>query len=277
MNSHTGPIAVLGLGEAGSLIARDLVRGGAVVRGWDPDLHGDLSEIPLAPNFAAAVDGAQIVLSVNWATVALEVAREALPFLRAGVIYVDLNTSGPTLKQQLAAIVAPSGASFVDVAMMAPVPPLGIRVPMFLAGAGAPALAEILRPFGTPMEIVGAQPGEAAARKLTRSVFFKGMSGAICEALDAARAAGVEDWLRSDIVKTFVNADATLLDRVVTGTYKHAKRRAHEMHDAAELLDELGVPATITRATAESLERIVRDGAPAVAASDQPASSSISR
>ncbi|HEV3087661.1 MAG TPA: DUF1932 domain-containing protein, partial [Candidatus Elarobacter sp.] len=69
----------------------------------------------------------------------------------------------------------------------------------------------------------------------------------------------------------------TLLDRVVTGTYKHAKRRAHEMHDAAELLDELGVPATITRATAESLERIVRDGAPAVAASDQPASSSISR
>jgi 3-hydroxyisobutyrate dehydrogenase-like beta-hydroxyacid dehydrogenase len=257
MHSDTGPVAVLGLGEAGSLIARDLVRGGAVVRGWDPDLHGDLSEIPLAPSFAAAVDGAQVVLSVNWAVVALEVAREARPFLRSGVIYADLNTGGPGLKRELAAIVAPSGAAFVDVAMMAPVPPLGVRVPMFLAGDGAAALAAILRPLGTPVEIVGAEPGEAAARKLTRSVFFKGMSAAVCEALEAARAAGVEDWLRSDITKTFVAADATLLDRIVDGTHKHAKRRAHEMHDATALLDELAVPSTITRATAESLERIV--------------------
>jgi 3-hydroxyisobutyrate dehydrogenase-like beta-hydroxyacid dehydrogenase len=261
MSSGIGPVAVLGLGEAGSLIARDLVRGGAVVRGWDPDLHGDVSEIPIAASFAEAVGGARVVLSVNWASVAVDVAREALPALRAGVIYADLNTAGPSLKRELAEIVAPTGAAFVDVAMMTPVPPAGIRVPMFLSGDGADALAEILRPFGTPIEIVGSEPGEAAARKLTRSVFFKGMSGAICEALDAARAAGVEDWLRADIIRTLVNADASTLDRVVEGTYKHAKRRAHEMRDAASLLDDLGVPATITRATAEALERIVRDGA----------------
>ena len=269
MHSDTGPFAVLGLGEAGSLIARDLVRGGAVVRGWDPDLHGDLSEIPLAPSFAAAVDGAQVVLSVNWATVAAEVAREALPLLRPGMIYADLNTGGPGLKRELAAIVAPSGAAFVDVAMMAPVPPLGIRVPMFLAGDGAAGLAALLRPLGTPLEIVGTEPGEAAARKLTRSVFFKGMASAICEALEAARAAGVEPWLRDDIVKTLSAADASLLDRIVEGTHKHAKRRAHEMRDAAALLAELGIPATMSIATAESLERILRQA--------QPASSSISR
>ncbi|MEA2718913.1 MAG: hypothetical protein QOJ39_777, partial [Candidatus Eremiobacteraeota bacterium] len=78
---------------------------------------------------------------------------------------------------------------------------------MFLAGDGAAALAGVLRPFGTPVEIVGAQPGDAAARKLTRSIFFKGMSAAICEALEAARAAGVEEWLRADITRTFVAAD----------------------------------------------------------------------
>jgi 3-hydroxyisobutyrate dehydrogenase-like beta-hydroxyacid dehydrogenase len=261
MDNGARTVAVLGLGEAGSLIARDLVRGGVTVRGWDPDLHGDLSEIPVAPSFAAAVDGARIVLSVNWAIVAADVARDALPLLRPGVIYADLNTGGPALKRELAAIVAPSGASFVDVAMMSPVPPLGIRVPMFLAGDGAAALAEFLRRFGTPFEIVGTQPGEAAARKLTRSVFFKGMSGAVCEALEAARAAGVEDWLRGDITKTFVDADETLLDRIVDGTHKHAKRRAHEMRDAGELLETLGVPGPITRATTESLERIVAENA----------------
>lgn len=250
-------VAVLGLGEAGSLLARDLVRAGCAVRGWDPDLHGDLSEIPLVSSSGEAIDGAHVVLSVNWATVAADVARDALPLLHSEMVYADLNTAGPALKRELAAIVTPSGAAFVDVAMMSPVPPLGIRVPMFLAGDGAAALAEILRPLGTPVEIVGAQPGDAAARKLTRSVFFKGMSAAVCEALEAARASGVEDWLRADVTRTFVNADDTMLDRIVDGTYKHAKRRAHEMADATALLDDLGVTATITRATTASLERIV--------------------
>lgn len=254
-------VAVLGLGEAGSLLARDLVRGGARVRGWDPMPHGDLSEIPFAPSFVDAVRGATIVLSVNWAIVAHEVARETLPFLGPGALFADLNTAGPGVKAELGEIVAPSGAAFVDVAMMSPVPPLGIRVPMFLAGPGAERLAAFLRPFGTPVEVVGARAGEAAARKLCRSVFFKGMSAAVCEALEAARAAGVEDWLRSDITKTFVNADASTLERVVDGTYRHAVRRAHEMRDASALLADLGVPATIATATAESLERIAAERA----------------
>jgi len=251
--------AVLGLGEAGSLMARDLVRGGYAVRGWDPDLHGDLSEIPIAPSHAAAVEDADVVISVNWASVAYDVARETVPYLRPGGVFADFNTAGPGLKRELAAIVAPSGASFVDVAMMTPVPPVGIRVPMFLAGGGAAALAELLRPLGTPIEIVGPEPGEAAARKLTRSVFFKGMASAIGEALEAARAAGVEEWLHADIIRTLEEAGPDTLDRIVEGTIKHAKRRAHEMRDAAALLDDLGVPNPITRATAESLERIVAE------------------
>ncbi|HTJ24976.1 MAG TPA: DUF1932 domain-containing protein [Candidatus Limnocylindria bacterium] len=252
-------VAILGLGEAGSLIARDLVRGGATVRGYDPDLHGDLSEIPIAASLAEAVRDAAIVISVNWATVAAQVARDVVPLIGTETIFADHNTAGPGLKKELAAIVAPSGARFVDVAMMAPVPGLGVRVPMFLAGAGAEAMAAFLRPFGTPVEVVGSEPGEAAARKLTRSVFFKGMSAAVCEALEAARAAGVEEWLRSDITRTFVGADAATLDRIVEGTYKHAKRRAHEMRDAQALLEDLGVSATITTATAASLERIVHE------------------
>lgn len=252
-------VAVLGLGEAGSLLARDLVRGGAAVRGWDPDLHGDLSEIPIAANLAEAVDGADVIISVNWATVAVAVAREALPLLRRGMLYADHNTAGPALKAELAAIVEPSGAAFVDVAMMAPVPPLGMRVGMFMAGSGAEELAAFYRSFGTPVGFVGTRPGEANARKLTRSVFFKGMSSSIWEALEAARAVGVEDWLRSDIITTFVEAGATTLDRILDGTAKHAVRRAHEMRDAEAMLRELGTPTAMVTATAESLERIARE------------------
>ena len=252
-------VAVLGLGEAGSLLARDLVRSGATVRGWDPDFHGDLSEIPLAASFADAVRGADIVISVNWATVAADVARDAVPFLHAGMIYADHNTAGPTLKEELAAIVAPTGAAFVDVAMMAPVPPLGMKVGMFFAGDGAEALAAYYRTVGTPVGFVGPKPGDANGRKLCRSVFFKGMSSSVWEALEAARAVGVEDWLRADITRTFVDANEAFIDRLVDGTAKHAVRRAHEMRDAEAMLRELGTATEMVTATAESLERIAAE------------------
>jgi 3-hydroxyisobutyrate dehydrogenase-like beta-hydroxyacid dehydrogenase len=252
-------VAVLGLGEAGKLLARDLMRGGASVRGWDPDLRGDLSEIPIAASFADAVRGADIVIAVNWASVAEEVAREAAPLLRPGMIYAEHNTAGPRLKLAVSAVVNPTGARCVDVAMMAPVPGLGMKVPMFFAGDGAEELAAYYRGFGTPTTVVGSTPGEANARKLCRSVFFKGMSSAVWEALEAARAAGVEDWLRADIANTFVNAGESFINRLIEGTATHAKRRAHEMHDAAALLTQLGVPTTMADATARSLERIAAE------------------
>jgi 3-hydroxyisobutyrate dehydrogenase-like beta-hydroxyacid dehydrogenase len=252
-------VAVLGLGEAGSLLARDLAHGGAEVRGWDPDLHGDLHDIPIAASFAAAVRGADVVISVNWATVAVDVAREACPLIGPATIYADHNTAGPALKEAVGAALAPSGARYVDVAMMAPVPPLGMRVGMFMAGSGTEELAAFYRRFGTPVTIVGDRPGDANARKLCRSVFFKGMSSAVWEALEAARAVGVEDWLHGDISATFVNAGESFIDRLVDGTAKHAVRRAHEMRDAEAMLRELGTPTTMATATAESLERIAKD------------------
>ena len=263
-------VAILGLGEAGSLLARDLATGGASVRGWDPDLHGDLHAIPLAASFAAAVRVAALVISVNWASVARDVACMAAPLLAPGAIFADHNTSAPALKAELAAIIEPTGAQFADVAMMAPVPGLGMRVPMFIAGTCADELAQIYRAFGTPVEIVGAAPGAAAARKLTRSVFFKGMSAAVCEALEAARAAGVEDWMRADIARTFAAADAGLLERIVDGTQRHAQRRAHEMREAAALLEGLGVPATISAATATSLERLANSPSAALPSAALP-------
>jgi hypothetical protein len=81
----------------------------------------------------------------------------------------------------------------------------------------------------------------------------------VWEALEAARAVGVEDWLRSDIIKTFVDANEKFVDRLVDGTSKHAVRRGHEMRDAQAMLRDLGTPTTMVAATAASLERIARE------------------
>ena len=252
----TPTVAILGLGEAGSLIANDLVRLGVRVQGWDPWPHGEIAAIPFASSFEAAVSGADVVLSVNWASVAEEVARQAAPCISPGVLFADHNTSGPALKRRLAEIVESTGAHFADVAMMSPVPGFGLRVPVFVSGSGAEAFREIFAPLGMPVDVVGEEPGEAAARKLVRSVFFKGMAAAVCESLEAAEASGISDWMRRDIAKSFEDADAALVERLVAGSKKHAVRRKHEMEEAVALLASLGVPSPVSQAAVETLGRL---------------------
>ena len=87
-------------------------------------------------------------------------------------------------------------------------------------------------------------------------MFFKGLAGAVVEALEAARAAGCEDWLRANIAEELTAADEHTVDRLITGTRKHAVRRAAEMEAAAAMLVELDVPPAIAAASRDLLRRL---------------------
>lgn len=240
-------VAVLGLGEAGSAIAGDLVAAGATVRAFDP--VADAPEgVEVADDARGAVAGADLVLSVNAAAVAVEVAESAARGLRAGQVYADLNTGGPALKRALAAVVEPAGAAFADVALMAPVPRRGLATPALVSGSGASGFAARIAPLGMPIEVLGDEAGAAAARKLLRSVFMKGLAAACIESVRAARAAGCEEWMHAEIAEVLTGADGALLDRLLTGSARHAQRRIHELRDARELLAELGVEARVSAA-----------------------------
>ena len=90
-------IAVLGLGEAGTPISLDLVAAGADVRGYDP-LVAAPSGVAGRVDEADAVRDADVVLSLNSALDAEDCLRQALPALRAGTVWADLNTASPGLK-----------------------------------------------------------------------------------------------------------------------------------------------------------------------------------
>jgi 3-hydroxyisobutyrate dehydrogenase-like beta-hydroxyacid dehydrogenase len=96
---------------------------------------------------------------------------------------------------------------------------------------------------------IGPEPGDAAARKLVRSVFMKGLAAAIGEALEAADRLGARDELYDDIAATLAEADDALLGRLVEGSVRHAGRRAEEMAAARAMLDELGVEPRIAGAS----------------------------
>jgi 3-hydroxyisobutyrate dehydrogenase-like beta-hydroxyacid dehydrogenase len=256
-------VAVLGLGEAGSALALDLVDAGCGVRGWDPARRAEPVRVPRARSAKDAVRGADLVLSVNAAAVALEVAEEVVPALTPSHVYGDLNTGPPALKSALEGVLLASGATFADVALLGPVTDGGIRTPALVAGSGAERFAELLAPLGMPIEVVGPEAGMAAARKLVRSVFMKGLAASAIESLEAGAAAGAEEWVRAEIVRALDTPGAPLLERLLAGTRTHARRRRDEMSAAAAYLLELGVEPRVARAAEAWLEAIARENASA--------------
>jgi 3-hydroxyisobutyrate dehydrogenase-like beta-hydroxyacid dehydrogenase len=249
MNSPV--IAVLGLGEAGGRFAADLVAAGAEVRGFDPQL-GPPPGVTACTGDADACTGADLVISVNSAHDALDALTQSLPAVRSGTIWADFNTSAPGLKQELARV-AGDAVRVVDVAVMAPVPPTGLRTPLTVSGPASDDAAGMLRALGAHVEVIDGPVGQAATRKLLRSVFYKGLAAAVVEALEAARAAGLEEWLTGNIRSELERSNPATLDRLVSGSHTHAVRRREEMAAAADLLGELGVPPRIAAASRDWL------------------------
>jgi len=241
-------VAVVGLGEAGAEIAGALAASGCSVSGWDVRRDRTVEGVGRAEDIAGAVRGAALVISLVSAKAARSVVDAAVPALGPGTVFADLNTSGAALKRELAAAIEPTGALFADVAVMAPVPNRGLAMPLLASGSGAEAFAALLAPLGARVEILPGGPGVAAANKLIRSVFTKGLAAALLEAEAAARAAGLEDRFLRDAAATLAGADESLVGRLLTGSRAHATRRAHELEDAAALLRELGVEPRLTLA-----------------------------
>ncbi|ABG03176.1 6-phosphogluconate dehydrogenase, NAD-binding protein [Rubrobacter xylanophilus DSM 9941] len=258
--SGGGHLAVLGLGEAGSEISADLAARGRRVLGYDIRPVEPPEGVELAGSPEEAARGADAVLALVPAADAPAAARSVLPVLGPGSLYADCSSASPRQKRELARMVGRTGASFVDLTLMGTVPGRGLSTPAFVSGEGAGRLADLLRPLGMPVEEVSGEPGDAAGRKLLRSVFVKGMTGAMMEALEAARAAGCEGWLWGNIVSELAGADEALARRLVEGSYRHARRRADEMAAAAELLRGLGVEPRITRAAEARLRELLEGG-----------------
>ncbi len=265
-------IAILGLGEAGSHFANDLAGPrmanlGVVVVGYDPAPKRALHPaVRLATSNAEAARGADIILSVNLSAVAETVAAEVLPVLQPGQIYAEMNTASPDTKRAVAAIVERSGESTapadrpgalaVDVAIMAPVPPKGILTPFLVSGPGAALFAEKLRPLELDIEVLSDKVGEAATRKLLRSIVYKGVAAVIGEAVEAGRTFGLEPYIREQI-RSVIGGNDVLIDRFLEGSKTHALRRSHELEAVVDMLTAREVEPVMSRATLTSLENLI--------------------
>jgi 3-hydroxyisobutyrate dehydrogenase-like beta-hydroxyacid dehydrogenase len=253
-------VCVFGLGEAGSLIARDLAMLPAVeVHGYDPADVATPGGVLRHDHPEAAVAGADVVLGITAAADATAALTQALDAIPRGAVYADLATASAGLQRSLATTAVGAGVGFTDVALMSPVHGTGLRTPALASGPAARAFIAIMGPLGMPVEHAGDEPGMAATRKLLRSVVVKGLTALVVESMQAAEAAGLAGETWDNIAGQLTAADEEFIRRLVTGTGRHAARRVHEMEAATELLAELGVEPIMTSATAARLRTVAAD------------------
>jgi 3-hydroxyisobutyrate dehydrogenase-like beta-hydroxyacid dehydrogenase len=248
-------VALIGYGEAGSTFARAAAWGSGA-RGWDllpgrrAAMVADGLQVGDSP---AALADADLVLSLVTADQALAAAQAYAPHLSPGALWCDMNSVAPATKRLAAEAVEAAGGRYIDVAVLAPVEPGRLAVPLLLAGPAAEAAEAALRGLGfTNLRIVGAEIGKASAVKMIRSVMVKGIEALSDEMIAAARAAGVEAEVlasldASDKALPWSERAAYNLERMAT----HGARRAAEMEESAKTLMALGVDPVMTRGTVQ--------------------------
>jgi 3-hydroxyisobutyrate dehydrogenase-like beta-hydroxyacid dehydrogenase len=255
-------IAFIGFGEAGQTISRGLLGDSKpAIRAYDI-LFGQPAGAPLekaardlgvalARDHVDAVREADLVMLTVTASSSLEAARSCLPGLRKGQMFLDMNSVSPKRKIETAARVAPTGAAYVDVAVMAPAAPYLHKVPCLIGGPGAAALAPRAAARGMKMELVSGEVGQASAIKMFRSIVVKGLEALLVESMTASAEYGVEDRVLGSLRETWPGIDwqklaGYMIERVVS----HGKRRAAEMREVSETLRSIGMEPTMAAATA---------------------------
>src|SRR5882762_1611922 len=172
-------VALIGFGEFGGIFGRDLAEAGISVAMFDVLLRAEPSRAPMlakakdakvraCDSLDEAIRGADLVISAVTSSAAAGAAKEAASALRGGQTYLDINSVSPETKREIARILEPSNVIFVEAAVMAPVSPQRLKVPMLLGGAEADSVAARLRSMGMNVTPISRRIGVASAVQMCR-------------------------------------------------------------------------------------------------------------
>jgi 3-hydroxyisobutyrate dehydrogenase-like beta-hydroxyacid dehydrogenase len=263
-------IAMVGFGEAGSILGAELAASGREVVTYDilldtPASRGAMLEkarlarVQTADSLNAAVKDADLVISAVTAASSAEVAGQAGKAMRAGKIFLDINSCSPATKRSNSQAVQSSGADYVEAAVMAPVPPQRLKVPMLLGGRRAAELAPVLASLGMNATFISNEIGVASAVKMCRSVVIKGLEALAIESMLAARRFGAEKEVLASLQGTFpgMGWEDKLPDYLISRVAEHGRRRAAEMREVAHTLEGVGIEPTMALATAARQDELV--------------------
>ncbi len=226
---------------------------------YGPLVHerAKIADVTLLSAPADVIRAADVIIAATPGSKALQAAAAVRPFIGGSKIYADVSTSSPPIKQQIAELLKPTGAGFVDGGLMGALTIKQHKVPTLVSGSGTDRFIELMAPFHMSLQKVSDRAGDAIAIKLVRSVYMKGIASLQTEMLEAASMLKVEDKVLASIsdmldASSFVNT----MNFLVTASAVHAERQAHEMSDCVAMLKDIGIDPIMTEATKQHLNRL---------------------
>ncbi|MEI2266055.1 NAD(P)-dependent oxidoreductase [Erwinia sp. CGal63] len=251
-------VTFIGFGEAGAILAAGLAQR-AEVTIWDrkltqPETRRETEReaaacgVRVARSMSEALQDARLIFSAVTAAESLNVAMAAATDLRDGQTFLDLNSVSPATKLAAAELIEAAGAAYIDVAVMAPVPPKGLRTPLLIGGPTAESVDVELQSLGLNSRYRSREVGEASAIKMCRSVMIKGLEALTTECLGAARAYGVEQAVLESLHASFPSLgwDGELPDYLISRVAEHGQRRAEEMREVVQTLKDANIAPTMS-------------------------------
>ena len=253
-------IAILGFGAGGRYLAGALQRRNDLrLLAFDP-MAGDPTVAPVleaaAQDLGVTLHGrlggwlaeADLVFSLVPGTVAIEAARNAADYLRAGTTYVDFNSITGDMMVEVAGVLSAAGIQVVDGGVLGNFEG-GNAVPVLLVGEGAERVTGLLPASHFLCQVAPGKPGDASAIKMLRSVLMKGLETLCVECLLASESQGLTPLL----LKAFDDLDSRPFVKtmeVLTKTHiVHAGRRMKEVERVAQVLEKEGIDDVMTQAT----------------------------
>jgi 3-hydroxyisobutyrate dehydrogenase-like beta-hydroxyacid dehydrogenase len=185
----------------------------------------------------ALLDDADVFLSILPPDQAEALARRLAPALTALAkrpVYVDCNAVSPQTVERIAAIIAPTGAEFVDAGIIGGPPREGYS-PAIYASGPAVAKTAILRDWGIDWRPIDGPVGTASGLKMSYAGITKGTTAIAAAMLLGAARFGCGEALIAELSKS----QPDLLKRMrgsLPGMYDKAYRWVGEMEEISDFL-----------------------------------------
>jgi len=239
-------IAVIAAGAMGSAVAQRLVSHGAMVltslAGRSDATAHRAAEAGMTAADDDAIAAAEVILSIVSPAEAVALAeRLAGALARAPIkpIFADCNAVNGTTVQRIAAVIAPTGAAFVDGGIIGLPPGPRADPTLYLSGEPAARLA-FLGDLGLRIKVMAAPIGAASALKMSYAGINKGITLLAAAMVLGASRAGAAAALHAELAENQPQLLARLA-RAVPDMLPKVQRWGPEMEEIAAFLD--GDPA----------------------------------
>lgn len=258
-------IGFIGLGDVGSRFSSGIKKEGkADVVGFDakigrPDF-GEKEErcrthgVRLMGSIKELMEEAGLVIAVTSCADAVKTVEEALPYVRPEQYYCDFNSAVPSVKRVIQEKVETAGGRFVDGGILDTPMNGWHKIPVGVSGRYAQDAVDILNSCGMNLRNIGPDVGQASGLKILRSIFTKGLEALLLETFTSAYHYGVLENVYGSIQEMLLREPiCPMFERMVTTDVVHARRRAKEVGDVAEMLRGDHLDCTMSQAAFEKL------------------------